>query len=94
VKDDQVDSVRFREVKSGKLKVPKQAMMYQIFGSDSSWDAATGAVTGAQELLVLYMPFATAATTGLSPQPNRTGPWIMYPGTPKAHMMLTGTMTP
>jgi hypothetical protein len=90
----QVDSVRFREVRAGKLKLPKQAMMYQLFGTDSSWNAATGKVTGAQELLVLYMPFATAATTGLSAVPSRTGPWIMFPGTPKAHMMLSGGMTP
>jgi hypothetical protein len=89
-----VDSIRFKEVKAGKLKMPKQAMMYQIFGSDSSWDRATNKVTGAQELLVLYMPFATSATSGLPTTPSATGPWIMFPGTPKAHMMLSGSMTP
>ena len=91
---DSVDSVRFREVKKGRIKMPKQALMYQLFGSDSSWNAATGAVTGAQELLVLYMPGATAESTGLSALPSKSGPWIMYPGTPKAHMMLMGSMTP
>jgi predicted unusual protein kinase regulating ubiquinone biosynthesis (AarF/ABC1/UbiB family) len=89
-----VDSIRFKEVKAGKLKMPKQAMMYQIFGTDSSWDRATNKVTGAQELLVLYMPFATSATSGLPTTPSATGPWIMFPGTPKAHMMLSGSMTP
>ena len=94
VKQDQVDSVRFKEVKAGKLKVPKQAMMYQLFGDSTSWDPATGNVTKVQELLVLYMPFATEKSSGLSAVPSRNGPWIMYPGTPKAHMMLAGTMTP
>jgi hypothetical protein len=94
IKGAQVDTIRFKEVKEGKLKMPKQAMMYQVFGSDSSWDAATGKVTGGGELLVLYMPFATAASSGLSPVPAEKGPWIMFPGTPKAHMMLSGEMTP
>ena len=91
---DLVDSVRFKEVKSGKIKLPKQAMMYQLFGTDKSWDPATGAVTGADELLVLYMPGATEQSSGLSKVPAKSGPWIMYPGTPKAHMMLSGAMTP
>jgi predicted unusual protein kinase regulating ubiquinone biosynthesis (AarF/ABC1/UbiB family) len=94
VKGAQVDSVRFKEVKAGKIKMPKQAMMYQIFGGDSSWDAATGKVTGGGELFVLYMPFATSASSGLSAVPTEKGPWIMFPGTPKAHMMLSGEMAP
>jgi hypothetical protein len=89
-----VDSIRFKEVKAGKIKMPKQAMMYQIFGTDSSWDRATNKVTGAQELWVLYMPFATEASSGLPVVPSATGPWIMFPGTPKAHLMLSGSMTP
>jgi hypothetical protein len=94
MKQAQVDTVRFAEVKSGKIKMPKQAMMYQIFGDSTSWDPATGTVTKGQELLVLYMPFATEKTSGLSTTPSANGPWIMYPGTPKAHMMLNGAMTP
>ena len=94
IKGAEVDSIRFKEVKNGKLKVPGHAMMYQLFGDSTSWDPATGNVTKAQELLVLYLPFATEKTTGLSPTPSANGPWIMYPGTPKAHMMLAGAMTP
>lgn len=40
------------------------------------------------------MPFATPEETGLSPVPNLNGPWLMLPGSPKAHVMLMGTMTP
>jgi hypothetical protein len=92
VKNDQVDSVRFREVKSGKIPMPKQAMMYQLFGDEKSWDPATGQLSNVQELLVLYLPFATQQTSGIPTLPSKSGPWLMYPGTPKAHLMLNGVM--
>ena len=38
VKDHKVDTVRFAEVTSGKIKMPKLATMYQIFGKANSWD--------------------------------------------------------
>ncbi len=90
----QVDSVRFREVASGKLAMPKQGALYQLFGTKTSWNASTGALTDVKPLMVMYIPGATVASTGLSPAPSQTSPWIMFPGTPKAHIMITGTMTP
>jgi hypothetical protein len=88
VKGAQVDTVRFAEVKSGKLRMPTQpTMLYQIFGG--SFDPATEKVTGGQWLYVTYIPFATPATTGLSAKPSDKGPWIMFPGTPKAHIMFS-----
>lgn len=94
VKGEEVDSVRFREVKKGKIKMPAQAVLYQLYGDSTAWNPATGALTGVSQLLVLYMPGATAQSTGLSTVPSKDGPWIMFPGTPKAHLMLQGTMTP
>lgn len=91
VKDPQVDTIRFAEVKAGKLKVPTQpAMLYQIFGG--TFDVATGRVTGGRHLYVTYIPFATAASTGLSANPSDKEPWIMFPGTPKAHIMFATGM--
>ena len=88
---DQVDTVRFREVRQGTLKMPQQpAVMYQYFGG--SFDPATGKVSGAQVLYVVYIPGATGRITGLSEKPSSTEPWIMFPGTPKAHIMFTGSM--
>lgn len=85
----QVDTVRFAEVKAGTLKMPTQpSMLYQIFGG--SFDSVTARATGGNSLFVTYIPFATAATTGISANPSSTGPWIMFPGTPKAHIMYTG----
>lgn len=83
-----VDTVRFAEVKSGKLAVPKQpSMLYQIFGG--SFDSVTAKATGGQSLFVTYIPFATPATTGISATPSDHTPWIMFPGTPKAHIMFS-----
>jgi len=65
-------------------------MLYQIFGG--TFDPATGSVNNGQRLFVTYIPFATAATTGLSTKPSETLPWLMFPGTPKAHIMFTSGM--
>ena len=87
----QVDTVRFAEVKSGKLKVPNgPATLYQIFGS--GYDPKTQAVKEGRRLYVVYVPFATGASTGLAERPRGTDPWIMFPGTPKAHIMLVPKM--
>jgi len=91
VKGDKVDTVRFAEVKTGKLAMPKTpAAMYQLFGG--TFDPATSAVTGARPLFVVYISGATSASTGLSEKPAEGGPWIMFPGTPKAHIMLSPKM--
>ena len=94
LKGAQVDSVRFAEVKSGKLKMPTYAALYSLTGTKSSWDPASGTVTGASPLGVVYMPFATGEGTGLSVVPVAKGPWMMFPGTPKAHVMIVGSMDP
>ncbi len=88
VKGPEVDTVRFAEVKSGKLKVPAQpSMLYQIFGG--TFDPETRKVTGGSLLYITYIPFATTATTGLSSKPSEKSPWLMFPGTPKAHIMFS-----
>jgi len=89
--DNRVDTVRFAEVKSGKLQMPKQpASLYQLFGG--TFDPATSTVKDAKQLFVIYISGATGATTVLSEKPLEGAPWIMYPGTPKAHIMLTPKM--
>jgi hypothetical protein len=94
VKDPKVDTVRYAEVASGKIKMPKMATLYQIFGKENSWDAATGKISDASTLTVVYVPGGTPESTGLSPAPSKNSPWIMFPGTPKAHIMISGSMSP
>jgi hypothetical protein len=88
----QVDSVRFREAKSGALKIPAQASSLYSLSGGAGFDPKTGTAPGARWLYVVYIPYATAATTGLSEKPQEGAPWIMYAGTPKAHIMFTPRM--
>ena len=91
----QVDSVRFREVREKKLAMPAMGALYTITAKKEQYDAAANKVNGTDGLLaVVYVPGATTATTGVPSQPRSNGPWLMFPGTLKAHIMMVGTMTP
>jgi hypothetical protein len=93
VTGDQVDSVRFAEVRSGKLRMPRHpAVLYSLTGPADSFDPATGTAPKAQPLFVVYVPFATGKSMGLSTTPVEGSPWIMHPGTPKAHIMFQPRM--
>ncbi len=93
VEGDQVDSARFREIRRGTLAMPKQpAALYSLTGAAGSYDPATGSATGARALAVIYISGATSASTGLTATPTQGAPWIMFPGTPKAHIMLVPKM--
>ena len=88
---DRVDSARFAEIRAGTLPMPAHpAALYSLFGGRV--DPATGAVTGAKPLFVIYVPGATPESTGLPATPVEGGPWIMSPGTPRAHIMFVPTM--
>ena len=93
VKGDKVDSLRFAEVRSGKLAMPHHpAVLYSLTGPAGSFDSATGMAPRAQPLFVVYVPFATEKSMGLSTTPVEGAPWIMDPGTPKAHLMFEPKM--
>lgn len=83
-----VDSIRNAEILAGRLRMPEHpAALYSLTGPPESVDPATGAVTGARPLYVVYVPFATAESTGLPTKPAPGVPWLMNPGTPRAHIM-------
>jgi hypothetical protein len=93
VTGDQVDTVRFREVDSGRIRMPEHpAALYSLSGPIGSFVADSGTVNGARPLFVIYIPGATSASTGLSEKPAVGTPWIMFPGTPKAHIMFVPRM--
>jgi hypothetical protein len=88
---NQVDTVRYDEVLAGTLPMPSHpAALYSLTGGDV--DPETGAITGARPLYVVYIPFATAESTGLPTTPVPNAPWLMSPGTPKAHIMFVPQM--
>lgn len=94
VKDPKVDSVRYAEAKSGKIPMPKTgAALWTLTGPWTAVNPTAGTVTAAvNPLYEVYLPYATAATTGLPETPMMKGPWLMDPGTPKAHIMFAPSM--
>jgi hypothetical protein len=93
VTGDGVDSARFSEIRSGKLAMPRTpASLYSLTGEWTTLDMAALTANGARSLFVIYVPFATAKTTGLSDKPVRGKPWLMGAGTPKAHIMFVPEM--
>jgi len=88
----QVDTVRFAEIKSGKLKMPAQGSLFSITAKKGAYAAKTATVRNANTLMVLYVPGATTESIGITSQPRSDGPWLMFPGTPKAHVMISGKM--
>lgn len=95
VTGNRVDEVRFKEIADGKLKMPAQGAMYTLTGKKEGWDPKTGQASGVTPLGVIYVPFATAASIGVTDKPQAGGtPWLMLPGTPKAHIMVVGKMAP
>ncbi len=81
---------RHEEADAGMLQMPSApAMLYSLTGPADSFDPETGTVSGAAPLYVVHIPYATAASTGLSAAPAAPGaPWIMRAGTASAHIMI------
>ena len=79
--------VRWREVAEGKLSMPREPRtLYVLTGT--GFDPGSGKVTDAYLRWVIYMPFATPESTGLSTKASDSAPWLMYPGTAGAHVMI------
>jgi hypothetical protein len=86
----EVFDIREKEVKEGKLKMPKNpSALYVYTAKDGEFNAATGEVTKGYLRYVIYIPYATAESTGLPLVPSAPGmPWIMDAGTHRAHIMI------
>jgi len=83
--------IRWAEADAGTLPMPdKAATSYLLQGPIEAWNTTTGEI-GPEALLrwVVYVPWATAASTGLSEEAVTGGPWLMFPGTAGAHIMIT-----
>jgi hypothetical protein len=81
------NEIRFKEIEDGKLEMSKEPRtLYVLTGT--SYDAANGKVENAYLRWVLYMPFATPQSTGLSTKGSDGAPWLMSPGTAGAHVMI------
>lgn len=87
-KRELTDSLRLADIRAGRIKMPANAVLYQIFAADDSVDVATATIKSPSYLDVVYMPGATTKSTGFTTDAMRGTPWLMYPGKPWAHIMI------
>ena len=90
IRDQMLVDEREKEVRAGTLQMPKQPAALYVYSADAKdFDPATGEVKNGYLRYVIYIPYATAASTGLPEKPSAPGmPWIMNPGKYTAHIMI------
>lgn len=81
---------REKEANAGTLQMPKQpAALYVYSAKEEDFNQTTGEVKNGYLRYVIYIPYATTASTGLPEKPSAPGmPWIMNPGKHAAHIMI------
>lgn len=86
----EIFDIREKEVKGGVLLMPKQPTTLFILTADKEkFNPITGEAQDTYMRSVVYIPYATAESTGLPTKPVGPGlPWIMDPGTHRAHIMI------
>jgi hypothetical protein len=82
----EIFNIREEEVKAKKLPMPDKSILNVATGK---LDEKSGEVTELYTRYVIYIPYATVETTGIPLVPVADGaPWIMNPGTHRAHIMI------
>ncbi len=85
-----IDSIRRAEIESGRLAFPAgPAALYSLTGEEGSFNSETGEAEGVAAVYVIYVPYGTEASTGISTVPSGARPWLMAAGKPWAHVMIT-----
>ncbi len=87
----EIFDIREQEAKSGELIMPDHpATLHICSGADGVFNKETGKMENTSIRYVVYIPWATPESTGLPLKPMMPGgPWIMNPGTHRAHIMIT-----
>lgn len=81
------NEARWAEIEAGTLPMPAAAMVYNLGFDTEDIDPDTIDPATGGRLHALYLRDATAESTGLPTTPG-DGPWLMFPGTPSAHVMI------
>ena len=82
--------IRGKEIADGSLTIPREpSMLYVYYGKQENFNSETGELKDGKFRYVIYIPFATTESTGLPDKPHAPGmPWLMDPGTHRAHIMV------
>ena len=82
-------SIRQDEAREGALLMPSHAAaLYNLFAPARPSEPGREPEEGGR-LFVIYVPGATTEELGLPPAPADGTPWLMYPGEPNAHIMIS-----
>jgi hypothetical protein len=84
-----IDSLRQAEIENGTLSFPKEPRALYNVWSQHEFDPTLGEAPESGRLHVVYMPYATEESTGFSATPANDRPWLMDPGMPWAHLMIS-----
>ena len=85
--EKEIFDMREEEIKAGTLEMPNGALLAVLTGKVNE---DTQEIEDKFLRWVYYIPFATPEGTGLPLAPQIPGgPWIMNPGTHRAHIMMT-----
>ncbi len=90
-KGKEIVYIRTNEVNDGSLVMPiSPTTLYVLTAPEGDYNTETGEVSNSYLRYVIYTPYATAETSGLPLRPYVPGmPWLMDPGTPHAHIMIS-----
>ena len=84
----QRSEIRWKEIESGTLAMSREPrVLYVLTGK--GFDAATGQIIDAYLRWVIYVPFATPQSIGISTKAGPSAPWLMDGGTAGAHIMIS-----
>ena len=82
----EIFDVRAKEMESGDLKIAQGSILYILTGE---YDMDVDTLNNQYLRYVVYMPFATSESTGMPLKSSAPGsPWLMDPGTHRAHIMI------
>jgi len=86
----EIFDAREAEGKSGKLKLPTDgSTLFVLTAEAENYNSTSGEVKDTYLRYVVYVPWATSESTGLPLKAYAPGmPWIMDPGTHRAHIMI------
>lgn len=88
-------ATRAAEVEAGTLSWPSHSStLYVLSGDEGAFDPETGTAETAYLRYVIYVPYATSESIGLSETPTAPGaPWLMNSGSYRAHIMIVPSGT-
>lgn len=79
--DAQIRDALSEDARAGRLKTPVGATTYEMVG---------GSQQSSLPHMAIFLPDATAQSSGLPDQWDHFRPWLMWAGTPVAHVMIPG----